>query len=302
NDLLSSSSAPQLSVWMEGLQKQLTSDLLVCPDTVEALQALISQQQQQQANTQVHRGLNPSRCACFRPQGSSVAHVESVLQQLEESHTQLEELFHQKKIRLDIFLQFRILQQCTLEVTPADANPEQLAQDKLALGQSRLAEATPEALTLAQQRIHRHMERRLAMNNMIYEVIQQGHDLQQYITEVQASGMELSEAEGGLTAQVEELQRLLQDKQKELQQIADHTHTYLEQNLQLRHLQSQVKQVLGWISEGEMKLSSCMLNSSCLSEAEQLQREHERLQQTIEVTADTPTRNKTFNPKICHNK
>lgn len=37
----------------------------------------------------------------------------------------------------------------------ADANLEQLAQDKLALGQSRLAEATPEALTLAQQRIHR---------------------------------------------------------------------------------------------------------------------------------------------------
>lgn len=56
-------------------------------------------------------------------------------------------------------------------------------------------------------------------------------------------GIELSEAEGGLASQVEELQRLLQDKQKELQQIADHTHTHLEQNLQLRHLQSQVKQV-----------------------------------------------------------
>lgn len=37
----------------------------------------------------------------------------------------------------------------------ADANQDKLGQDKLALGQSRLVEATPEALTLAQQRIHR---------------------------------------------------------------------------------------------------------------------------------------------------
>ncbi|TMS01039.1 Kalirin [Larimichthys crocea] len=303
----------ELSVWMDGLQKQLSSDLCVCPDSVEALQALISQQQQQQANTQeaamsvIREG--EDLILQLRPQGSSVAHVESVLQQLEESHVQLEELFHQRKIRLDVFLQLRILHQCTLEVTGemdawkqdlqkqsqdfsaeklasprlADSNQDKLAQEKLALGQSRLAEASPEVLTLAQQRIHRHMERRLAMNNMIYEVIQQGHDLQQYITEVQASGIELAEAEAGLSSQVEELQRLLQDKQKELQQIADHAHTHLEQNLQLRHLQSQVKQVLGWISEGEVMLASCMLNSSCLSEAEQLQREHERLQQAIEA-------------------
>uniref|UniRef100_A0A3P9K8U4 DH domain-containing protein n=1 Tax=Oryzias latipes TaxID=8090 RepID=A0A3P9K8U4_ORYLA len=270
--LTASFMSPQLSAWMEGLQKQLSSDLLVCPDTVEALQALISQQQQQQTNTQVPATIcNVLGFVYFRPQGSSVAHVESVLQQLEESHVQLEELFHQRKIRVDIFLQFRILHQCTLEVTTEmDAWKMDLEKQSQEFSSEKVAS-------------NRHMERRLAMNNMIYEVIQQGHDLQQYISEVQASGIELSDVEGGLSSQVEDLQRLLQDKQKELQQIADHTHTLLEQNLQLRHLQSQVKQVLGWISEGEVMLSSCMLNSSCLSEAEQLQKEHERLQQAIEA-------------------
>uniref|UniRef100_A0AAV2LC82 Uncharacterized protein n=1 Tax=Knipowitschia caucasica TaxID=637954 RepID=A0AAV2LC82_KNICA len=283
----------ELSVWMDGLQKQLSSELVACPESVEALQTLISQQQQQQANTQeaamsvIREG--EDLILQLRPQGSSVVHVETVLQQLEEAHVQLEELFHQRKIRVDVFLQLRILHQCTLEVvSEIDAwrqdlqkQSQDFSSDKRDPSQEL---ASPEALSLSQQRVHRHMERRLAMNNMIYEVIQQGHELQQYITEVQASGVDLSEPEGpSLAPQVEELQRLLQDKQKELQQIADHTHTLLEQNLQLRHLQSQVKQVLGWINEGEMMLSSCLLNSSCLSEAEQLQREHERLQQSIEA-------------------
>lgn len=46
---------PQLSAWMDGLQKQLSAPPCISPaDTVEALQTLISQQQQQQANTQVY--------------------------------------------------------------------------------------------------------------------------------------------------------------------------------------------------------------------------------------------------------
>lgn len=282
----------ELTSWFEELRQELQSDEVA--ESVEGAEQLLEQFSQQRdstvdaamntitegetlleelrlgiCNLQIDRqtGLIPDSDAA-----SSYAAVEETLENLSRTREELEDLWSNRKLKLDLCLQLRLFERDALEVS----SHFEIWAEELQHGE------VPRDMNGAEHLLRIHSESVSNMQQATLEVIQRGQELYQLF---ETSGIQLmADHQYDGQARVQVLLDFLQERQLDLEEVAEMKRLKLEQSVQVCQLENDAAQVMSWIRNGEAMLTASFLIPMSLQEAEQLRTEHQQFQLAIEKT------------------
>ncbi|KAL3213715.1 hypothetical protein MRX96_035216 [Rhipicephalus microplus] len=250
----------ELSSWFEELRAELHSNKVA--DSVEAAEQLLEQFTQQRDSTidaavsTISEGetlLEELRSLGMNAEtdstGSYVA-VEGTLEALTRTRHELEALWSNRKLQLDLCLQLRLFERDSIELS---------SQFELWMKELNQMELSRE-LSQAERHLQLHVDSVAHMQQAVFQLLQRGQELSQVF---ESSGVQLmADSQYDAQNRIQTLLEFLHEREMDIEDLAEVKRVRLEQCIQLCQLEKDANQVNTWIRNGEAMLSANVCDSN----------------------------------------
>ncbi|KAK8771200.1 hypothetical protein V5799_025555 [Amblyomma americanum] len=231
----------ELSSWFEELRAELHSNKVA--DTVEAAEQLLEQFTQQRDSTidaavsTISEGetlLEELRSLGMNAEtdatGSYVA-VEGTLEALTRTRHELEALWSNRKLQLDLCLQLRLFERDSIELS---------SQFELWMKELNQMELSRE-LSQAERNLQLHTDSVAHMQQAVFQLLQRGQELSQVL---ESSGVQLmADSQYDAQNRIQTLLEFLHEREMDIEDLAEVKRVRLEQCIQLCQLEKDASQV-----------------------------------------------------------
>ncbi|XP_043215264.1 kalirin-like isoform X2 [Amphibalanus amphitrite] len=202
----------------------------------------------------------------------SYAGIESGLSELTQRRDGMAELWGTRKLRLDLSMRLRMFERNVMEVS---VQMEQWAEEYQRLD-------VPRDMATAELMLSKHNDMVQHVLDTMFQLVQEGQQTSQLLD--QSSIQFMTDTSTTASERCAMLLAYVNDRQSELDQLAERRRLRLEQRVQLGQLEAEANQVMTWIRNGESMLAASFSVPSSLQEAEQFKLDHEQLQRAVERT------------------
>ncbi len=281
-------------------QKTVTSDAV--DKTVNEGQSLLDYLRELNVknNEQVNENgqVNPNAGNYKQSYSNSYNHIDAIVQSVRAHYTDVDNMLSGIKSKLEVHLQIKLFEKDALE---ASQNLEHWSEELKYLEENDAENRTSE---MAESWLHSQIQTANQMQVHVFELLQRGSDLVQHLENtdsLNASTCSLASTnDGSLDAssstnqhtlnwlkqqnslksdsfvsaskRIQSLVEYLNEREKELHELAVRQQRKLGQTLQINQLETECNQLLAYIANVEMTLFSILKFARNLDEAEQIKK------------------------------